>query len=494
MCIANLRASLLGCVPVVLLALSCGANSGGPTLGTGAAASGGQGASDASAGGQGAVGGAGGSGGSAINLEGGSDTIGPATDAETCSADTAKADRIPLDVVILLDTSGSMDWTDSSNKKKYDAVQEALTAFLQDAKSADLQVGFQHFPISKPNVPNSCTNNASCGNAGPCTSGVCIDSIFPNGSGGPQASQEQWKGCSSATDCSGSMGCLPLGTLDGSSLCVCQTDIDKYCLLCPRFTSDYCLNTSSCDASQYKDLAVKIQPMATGGPEILQSMSAVTPAGATPTYPALSGALEAAKADVQANPTRSAIVLLATDGMPTICDPKDIDSIAGVAKSAADATPGIRTFVIGIFTDEDMKGGNPQENLDKIALAGGTQQATVIQASSTDVATQFLNELDKIRGATLNCEFKIPQPAAGKSLDYGMVNVHYTAGDGTETTFPYVTSGDKCGAGNGWYYDIDPATGGKPTKIKLCGSSCQAVQGDSSGKISFALGCKVITA
>jgi hypothetical protein len=52
----------------------------------------------------------------------------------------------------------------------------------------------------------------------------------------------------------------------------------------------------------------------------------------------------------------------------------------------------------------------------------------------------------------------------------------------------YVVSADKCDpVAGGWYYDIDPTTGGTPTKIIMCTQTCDAF--GLGGKVDIQLGC-----
>ena len=72
-------------------------------------------------------------------------------------------------------------------------------------------------------------------------------------------------------------------------------------------------------------------------------------------------------------------------------------------------------------------------------------------------------------------------------LDFGEVNVVYTATNGTEYLVYYVANPSQCTDDGGWFYDVDPAVG-TPTRILLCPQSCQFVQ-DFSGKIDIEIGC-----
>ena len=127
----------------------------------------------------------------------------------------------------------------------------------------------------------------------------------------------------------------------------------------------------------------------------------------------------------------------------------------------------------------------------EIADSGGTSKAFIVDTTQ-DVTMQFLTALDTIRGAHLACEFQIPQPKAGQTLDYSQVNVQLTSAGKTDVVY-YVANVGACDATNGgWYYDVDPKAG-TPTKIIACPTSCtafQAAMGTSS--VGIALGCTTV--
>ncbi|MFW5741343.1 MAG: hypothetical protein ACOC1F_13365, partial [Myxococcota bacterium] len=59
----------------------------------------------------------------------------------SCAATTLQAERIPLDMYFMVDTSGSMDGP------KLELLQSGLTSFLAEGQSEDLGVSGQRFPI-----------------------------------------------------------------------------------------------------------------------------------------------------------------------------------------------------------------------------------------------------------------------------------------------------------------------------------------------------------
>jgi hypothetical protein len=60
-----------------------------------------------------------------------------------CAKSETKAEQVPLDMYIMLDTSGSMVLPDTT---KWDQITEALGTFLQQPSAAGISVGIQYFP------------------------------------------------------------------------------------------------------------------------------------------------------------------------------------------------------------------------------------------------------------------------------------------------------------------------------------------------------------
>lgn len=93
----------------------------------------------AAAGGNGQGGNSNGAGGE-MSFDAGSSEAG-LTDATACTSTSAAAELIPLDILILLDRSGSMDYSGT-----WAEVAPALKGFVTDPASAGLSVGIVYFP------------------------------------------------------------------------------------------------------------------------------------------------------------------------------------------------------------------------------------------------------------------------------------------------------------------------------------------------------------
>ena len=220
---------------------------------------------------------------------------------------------------------------------------------------------------------------------------------------------------------------------------------------------------------------------------VLSSLAARQPTGETPTGAAIRGACGYAKDWKKANPGRSVVMLLLTDGEPKApmscstgtCCPTLADAVQAAADCRS-GQPAIKTYVLGV--------GPFLDNLQQIAQAGGTDHAYLI--GDQDVEQKVLQALNSIRGdASIPCQLKIPAATGGKELNYGLVNVAYQDSNCTLSTIYNVPSEASCDAtSGGWYYD-NPAA---PNSVNLCGASCDQVSAPG-GRLAFTVGCQTKT-
>lgn len=382
---------------------------------------------------------------------------GPLPEGDTCYAETQEAQRSPLAMYIMMDKSGSM--TDVPQPllapftTKWIAVKNALGGFMSDPASAGISVAIQFFPLPAQSYGNlsTCTAAEDCGDQA-----VCVATSM--------AENHCYPRCTSSSTC-GASECLSLNTGDN----VCGND--------------------TCDAAVYASPEVDFTELPAAKGPVTAALEGHQPTTATPTLPALTGAVDHARAWAEQHPDHKVIVVLATDGLPTVC-PSDlpqnqiVQQVAQVAAGGLAGSPSIRTFVIGLTMPMD---GSAQ-NLETIAQAGGTGQALIVQANA-DVTQQFAAALEQIRGAALACEFKIPDSGTGP-LDYDRVNVLYSNANVADQTVYYVGDASGCDPQQGgWHYDVAPEDG-TPTRIVLCPASCDAVQGDGSASVAISIGCE----
>lgn len=450
---------LIAWLPLTVLSCSAGSNENkfggnGATGGSGGSSDGGMIDPDSSAGGTAGTGGT-----SPWNPDSGAHDSEPLGDGDVCTATSVAAEPYPLDMYVMMDQSGSMSSPAGmlpTSPTKWQAVAAAFQSFMQTTSSTGLSMGIQYFPL--PVAPWSSMTVCDPNDAAACPGGMCVTvdtGSFCHAS------------CSVAADCSAASECRAASS-----------------------TTNFCSN-DSCDFGAYATPEVGIAELPGVAPAINTSLSAHGPQTMTPSAPALHGAVEYGKQWATAHPEHTTIVVFATDGMPTVCpagasDAELINLTKQAAQAGVQATPPVRTFVIGVVTPGDIFANN---NLNAIATAGGTYNALILNPNQ-DLTTQFSQALEAIRGASMQCEFKVPD--TGAMLDYGKVNVIYTAVDQQKYPVYYVGDAAHCDpTDGGWYYDIDPAAG-KPTKILLCPQSCTFMQ-KYGGKIDIQMGCKTIT-
>jgi len=91
-----------------------------------------------------------------------------------------------------------------------------------------------------------------------------------------------------------------------------------------------------------------------------------------------------------------------------------------------------------------------------------------------------------VSGSQVPCEFELPEPPMGQTLDTGKVNVKYEMGGvAPGQTLPQVPAAADCPSSGAWYYD-DNTT---PTRILLCPTTCTSVQNDPDANVKVELGC-----
>jgi hypothetical protein len=483
--------SLVG--SALVLPLACGGGSSSDGVGTPGGTAGAAGSGGGSTIGSG--GGLGSNNDASLGIgNGGATGTGEISEDAACAKETQQGERIPLSIYVLLDSSASMlDTLSDMTTTKWDAIKAALATFVKDPASTGLKVGLQYFPIPRPDVPARCTTAPQCGQYGPCLfppPGVCGDGATR---------------CSSFLDCHPLTPCYPIGqcTKTGGGCfpagrknpCPPGNDPQDNCD--PVAPEGVCAGRDYCDANVYATPAIEVAPLPGVSQPIVDSMGSHMPDGFTPTYSALQGGFDHAKILAQANMMERVVILLATDGFPTECDPNNattnaaaVASVATLASTGAMGTPAISTFVVGVFAPDQQ--AEATMNLNAIATAGATNQAFIINTTQ-NVQQAFLDALNKIRGSLLSCEFKIPVPPDGGQLDYGTVNVRYTSGAGQSSIVGHVADRQKCDPQKGgWYYDVDPVSGGMPTKIQMCDATCAAFQADTGGSVQILLGCETI--
>lgn len=403
---------------------------------------------------------------------------------EACMGRTVVGERTPVDLLVMLDRSGSMLLPTTGGRSKWDAVTEALGEFVRAPTSAGLGLGLQLFPLNVAGVPDACTASSQCGTQGPCVLRVCQETGAPP--------------CVTNADCTSGVACVEFGWCRDGQAFGCFPIGGSACMSaggpggpCVSRSSSYCRNAESCEVTRYATPAVEVAALPGAAVAVLNAIAANRPAGisSTPTWPALQGVVNQARARAAANPGRKVAVLFATDGLPSgRCEPRDIPSIVRVAREAFAGPPSVPVFVVGVFADGDA---TARSNLDQVAAAGGTR-ASFITGTGTDTARRLGEALDAIRTTTIACSYQVPAPAGmDVAVDFARVNVEFTSAAG-RSTVPYVGGAAACSATRGgWHYDVDP-TRGRPTQVILCPETCRVINQVQGASIDLRIGCQTV--
>ncbi len=243
------------------------------------------------------------------------------------------------------------------------------------------------------------------------------------------------------------------------------------------------IGETSCDEGSYGVPVVPMGALPDQAETLSEALAQLQPIGETPTGAALRGACGYARDYRSTEPQHQVVILLLTDGRPEApstcrggagqCCPSLADAV--LAAQDCRSTTGIRTFVLGV--------GPLLENLEQIAVAGGTDRAYFVQGG--DVGSEVRAALNRIRGdAAIPCELQLPDPPPGETLAFDAVNLDYEGAECELTPFSAVASAEQCGDEDGWHYD-DPVS---PGRVLLCPKSCDRVSGPG-GRLYYSVGC-----
>jgi hypothetical protein len=243
-------------------------------------------------------------------------------------------------------------------------------------------------------------------------------------------------------------------------------------------------NNAACNAATYATPIVPIAPLPGNAMPFTAAVGATMPNGSTPTTPALTGAIQYARAYTAMQMAgRTAAVVLVTDGLPAACGnaANTVQTAAAAAAAGFMGMPSIKTFVIGM--------GNTAA-LEEIAVAGvggvrancplGAAAATCYIPTAGDVTGALSKALTAISGM-VTCSYTIPTGS-----NPALVNVQVTIGQGgMPKQIGIVQNAAACTAAGGWYYD-NPTT---PTQIVLCPQSCDPIKATPDSGVEVLYGC-----
>jgi hypothetical protein len=113
--------------------------------------------------------------------------------------------------------------------------------------------------------------------------------------------------------------------------------------------------------------------------------------------------------------------------------------------------------------------------------------------SDQTIDAEFATVFDSLAEAVIadavpvECEWVIPPPPDGETLDKNKVNVKFTDSAGTTQTI-YGVGSDECPPASdflAWYYD-DPIN---PQRVIACADTCPVLQADDNARIDVQFGC-----
>jgi hypothetical protein len=439
---------------------------------------------------------------------------GGAGGSATCATETVLATRTPADLLFLVDVGPTIHQPFAGGtESKFLEAKKAMFDFLMDPRSAGLGVGLQFFPFGFIDKP--CVNFRDCGRQteqvlGGTTTYACTRRRLCALDGQPAGSFVQCPTgmnpgpceCFLADLCGRlSMGmptrCIDVGECDQS-----HEECYEIGKPCPGGAADgMCVDVKGrcnfpalgCDPTMYESLAVPITDLPAAAQPVLEALNLtdVQAGFGSPLSAAVQGTTTYLRRRTAQPGARPAALVVVTEGKKTAmaCSPDDpLGAVAGI-EGAARATPSLPTYVIGVLSSSATMA--ERDTLNRLATAGGTG-APIVLDSAQDAGPRLLAALEQVRSQALPCELAIPTPRMG-ALDYRKVNVTITSGAGAARELAYVVKADACQAAGGWYYDADPAAGGKPTSIRLCPATCEALKGDAKAKADLTFGCATRT-
>lgn len=166
------------------------------------------------------------------------------------------------------------------------------------------------------------------------------------------------------------------------------------------------------------------------------------------------------------------------------CNTEDL-AAAEVEKvrRAIEAAPANSIYVAGV-------GDISTATLDAWATASGNDAINLLDMTGPEAAATLRARLEAIRTSSISCEFTVPIPATGQ-IDSGKTNVSYTPGGGSAKYLNRTFDGTSASCGtamDSWYFDNPDL----PKTIKLCPETCKALQTDPKGEIQVVFGCTTV--
>ena len=338
----------------------------------------------------------------------------------------------PVAIYLVLDNSLSMNSSsDQSGQSKWEEAVDAVTAFVSDPNSADIDVAIQYFhPQGVGARPDECDGVAHATPAVPAGrlpdhAPAIVDSLS---TAEPQSDTP-------------TVGALTGGTAYCAAFQAENPDEKCVVVLVTDGQPNGCGLSASCNDG--------------GG---RGSMDCVDANAAS--------VLTAIAADGLANG-----VVTFTVGMAGVTDEGfgllDAIAIAG----GSDCSP--------------EQPGAESCNVSTTGSAGFLDALNAIR-DSISVTETTTETITTIETTTVPCQWTIPVPPTGEELDPNLINVNVSYGDVTESIVSVATAEDcALASGHAWYYD-DPAN---PTIILACPQTCDFLSSDAAASVEVLFGC-----
>lgn len=131
-------------------------------------------------------------------------------------------------------------------------------------------------------------------------------------------------------------------------------------------------------------------------------------------------------------------------------------------------------------------GGNAAEapglKYQELSQITGGLSASICESDWSPIFNNIANDIV----TTLGCEYPVPAPPAGETLDPNEVNVLYTPSGGSTEFIPRDTTAGCDDGANGWQWNA------AKDAILLCGDACERVKGDPEGNVEIKFGCETV--
>lgn len=176
-------------------------------------------------------------------------------------------------------------------------------------------------------------------------------------------------------------------------------------------------------------------------------------------------------------------------------------SIVGLTAKAGDAgleayqpaEPIVTTICEGPNTgssdDDGVAAGQGYQYLSQ--MTGGLRYSNCLNDNFDAIFNAIAEGV--IEGATIQCDFEIPDPAAGDTINFDNVTVTYLEGGASANMPDSLTRVDDQGdcTGNDQYYlGVQGDAGGQDyNHVFLCPNTCARVQADDDAEVSVGFGC-----